>query len=74
MSTVSGQILYSVEEAAQRMGVSAREIRRLMNEGKIDYFRIGKKQSRVRIPKFALEEYARKEILIQTAQRQKKSK
>lgn len=71
MSTTGDVRFYSVEEAAERMGISSKEVRRLVREDKIAYFRIGRKRSRIRIPSFALEDYARREILIQTNEREK---
>lgn len=74
MSTTSESRFYSVKEAAERMGVSQKEVRRLIQENKIDYIKMCRKQSRIRIPSFALDDYARREILIQTNEREKSKK
>lgn len=53
---------YSVKETATILQVSEREVRRLIKTGELGAVFFGKKQSRIRIPNFIIEEFAKERL------------
>ena len=55
-------IVYTVEEAAAVLHVSAREVNRLIQQRELDCFYLGRKRSLRRIAAFSLQEFIRKKV------------
>ncbi len=48
------ELAYSIDEAAEKMGISGATVRRLVAQGKLPVYRTGDKKSRILIPHDAL--------------------
>ena len=55
-------IVLTVKEVAETLKISEAEVRRLIKARKLDALFFGRKKSRIRIPAFALEDFARREV------------
>ena len=58
----------TVAQAAKILNVSTSSVRRMIDEGQIDYLRVGPRKSTIRIPPEALEAYQKAQTINKKAE------